>query len=103
LVRALYRALIEAAKQVQRTALKDPDYEPPDAVPDVDNVLRPALLRIGEKVARLVVALPAGLRRDEVRAAAVDQLRTPHVAPESKRAIADAIAVLSNPPPPRAQ
>jgi cyclohexadienyl dehydratase len=118
LVRALYRALIEAAKQVQRTevqptevqrtevrqteaqqtALKNADSEDPADVPDLDDALRPALLRIGEKIARLVVALPAGLDRTSVWAAAVDQLRTPQLTLESKRAIADALAVLSNAP-----
>jgi cyclohexadienyl dehydratase len=94
-VRAAFRTQIEAAKQVQWAAIKDPKYEQPAEVPDVDAVLRPALIRIGEKIARLIVALPAGLDREAVRAAAADQLRTPRLTQESRRAIADAVAALS--------
>jgi chorismate mutase len=96
LVRAFFRAQIEASKQVQWAALKDPEFERPDNPPDVNDVLRPALLRVGEKIARLLVALPAGLAADDVRAAARDQLRTPRVSESSQHAIADAIAALSN-------
>jgi hypothetical protein len=95
LVRAFFRAQIEASKQVQSAALKDPDFERPEDTPDVDEVLRPALLRIGEKIARLIVALPPGLGAGEVRAAARDQLRTPHLTEPSKLAIADALSALS--------
>jgi cyclohexadienyl dehydratase len=97
-VRAAFRAQIEAAKQVQWAALKDPGYERPEVLPGVDAVLRPALLRIGEKIARLIVALPTGLDRDAVRAAARDQLRTPRLTEASKLAIADTIALLSQAP-----
>ena len=98
LVRAAFRAQIEAAKQVQWAALKDSRYERPEVVPSVDEVLRPALLRIGEKIARLIVALPQGLDREAVRAAAHDQLRTPRLTETSKLAIADSIANLSQAP-----
>jgi hypothetical protein len=67
-------------------------------VPGVDAVLRPALLRIGEKIARLIVALPRDLDRDAVRAAAHDQLRTPRLTETSKIAIADSITRLSYAP-----
>jgi cyclohexadienyl dehydratase len=95
LVRAFFRAQIEASKQVQWAALKDPDFERPEDPLDVDEVLRPALLRIGEKIARLIVALPPGLDAGEVRAAVRDQLRTPRLSEPSKRAIADALTALS--------
>jgi len=95
LVRAAFRAQIEAAKQVQWAAIKDSRYEPPETVPSVDTVLRPALIRIGEKIARLLVVLPPGLEREAVRAAARDQLRTPRLTEASRRAIADAITRLS--------
>jgi len=98
LVRAAFRAQIEAAKQVQWSAIKDSRYERPEVVPGVDEVLRPALLRIGEKIARLIVALPQGLDRETVRAAARDQLRTPRLLETSRLAIADAIANLSQAP-----
>jgi cyclohexadienyl dehydratase len=95
LVRAAFRAQIEAAKQVQWAAIKDPRYERPEGVPGVDEVLRPALIRIGEKIARLIVALPAGFEREAVRTAARDQLRTSRLTEASALAIADAIAELS--------
>jgi hypothetical protein len=98
LVRAAFRAQIEAAKQVQWAAIKDTRYERPEEVPGVDEVLRPALLRIGEKIARLIVALPHGLDRETVRAAARDQLRTPRLLETSRLAVADAIANLSQAP-----
>jgi cyclohexadienyl dehydratase len=98
LVLAAFRAQIEAAKQVQWAAIKDSRYERPEVVPGVDEVLRPALLRIGEKIARLIVALPQGLDREAVRAAARDQLRTPRLTETSNRAIADSIAKLSHAP-----
>ena len=97
-MRAAFHTQIEAAKQVQWAAIKDPKYQQPAEVPDIDEVLRPALIRIGEKIARLIVTLPAGLDREAVRAAALDQLRTPRLTQESRRAIADAIAALSQAP-----
>jgi hypothetical protein len=58
-------------------------------------VLRPALIRIGEKIARLIVALPSGLDSREVRIVARDQLRTPRLSESSQAVIADAITALS--------
>jgi cyclohexadienyl dehydratase len=98
LVLAAFRAQIEAAKQVQWAAIKDSRYERPEVVPGIDAVLRPALLRIGEKIARLMLALPRDLDREAVRAAARDQLRTPRLTETSKLAIADSIAKLSQAP-----
>lgn len=95
LVLDLFRAQIEAAKQVQLAAMADPTYDRPASVPDVDDALRPALIRIGAKLARLVVALPGSLSRDDVRAAANDQLRTRWLTPRSRNAIADSIAALT--------
>jgi cyclohexadienyl dehydratase len=94
-VRALYRAQIEAAKEVQWSAVSDPAFVPPDPLPDVEAVLRPALLRIGDRIARLLIDLPPGLERDTVRGAARDALRTPRLSAARRRAIADAIADLS--------
>lgn len=96
-VRALFRAQMEAAKEVQWSAIRDPGFEPPDPLPDLDGALRPALLRVGDRIARLLVALPAGLSADEVRRETLDALRTPRLSPASARAIADAIAALSPP------
>jgi cyclohexadienyl dehydratase len=95
LVRTFFRAQIEASKQVQWTALKDPGFERPKDPPDVADVLRPALMRIGEKIARLIIVLPSGLDPREVRTAAHDQLRTPYLSEASRNSIADAISALS--------
>jgi len=67
-VRALFRQQIEAAKEIQRSVLaRAPHAGPaPDPGPDLERDLRPALLRIGERIAWLLVRLPAGLDEDRV-------------------------------------
>lgn len=89
-VRALYRAQIEAAKAVQRATPAAPSSFA-GAVYDLDGELRPALLQIGEKIARLVVALPRALDCRHVRREARDALRAPHLGDADARALADAI------------
>ncbi len=92
-VRAFARAQIEAAKAVQRTVRVAPGLFA-GAIWDLDRDLRPALLRIGEKIARLVVMLPAELGCDATRSAAVDAVRTARVDPADVAAIASALAGL---------
>jgi cyclohexadienyl dehydratase len=94
-VRGLFRAQMEAAKEVQWNAIQDPLYERPDSIPDVKAELRPAILRIGDRIGQLLVSLPAGLSGNTVRAAAAEQLRTDRLSDTSKWAIADAIAAVS--------
>ncbi len=94
-VRRFFRALLEAAKEAQWKATQDPDYAPPEALPDLDAALRPALLRIGERIAAMLVSLPGDLERDAVRSAARTSLRAPYVSGVSRRAIADAITALA--------
>ena len=65
-VRQLYRALIEAAKSVQHRTLRDGSAARLDRL-DLDRVLRPALIRIGERIAWLVARLP-----DRLEPAAVE-------------------------------
>jgi cyclohexadienyl dehydratase len=96
-VRALFESQFEAARQVQWSAVKDPAYHP-DPVPDLEHVLRPALLRIGERTARLLLALPPGLDAATVRAAARDELRAPYLDPVQRDALADAIAACTKVP-----
>jgi cyclohexadienyl dehydratase len=91
-VRALFEVQLEAARRVQRRAASDP---PPEAVPDLERALRPALLRIGERITRLLLALPPKLDAGAVRAAADDALRAPYVEGAERDAIAAAIAVLT--------
>jgi cyclohexadienyl dehydratase len=93
-VRALFEAQLDAAKQVQSRAVKDPDYQP-EATPDLDGALRPGLLRIGERQARLLLALPPGLEAGAVREAARSALRAPDLDGALRDAIADAIAACS--------
>jgi hypothetical protein len=67
-MRKFFQALLDAAKEVQWKASRDPSFEPEAPRPDLD--------------------------RDSVRAAVSDGLRAPRLSDASKRAIADAIAAL---------
>lgn len=105
-VRAFFRSLIAAAKQVQWAAIQDPELETPETLPDLETELRPALLRIGDKIARLLVALRAedaavvedlAAARAEARARAGQSLRTPRLSESSVEAIGDALADVSRP------
>ncbi len=58
-VLAFYREQIEAAKDIQRRTLAGPAAMEARAE-DLATRLRPALIRIGERMARLVVRLPQG-------------------------------------------
>jgi cyclohexadienyl dehydratase len=91
-VRALFEAQFEAARSVQWRAVKDPDYHPPEPLPDLEGDLRPALLRIGERTSRLLLALPSGLEPAAVRAMAREELRAPYLDVALRDALADAIA-----------
>jgi len=93
--RALFGALVLAAKDVQRAPRA---FEPDEADLDLDEDLRPALLRIGERIAWLALRLPVGLRVAEVEVALRDGVRTPGVAPASLDALAGAIAAFGIPP-----
>ena len=93
LVRAFYRAQMEAAKQVQLDAVRDPDGAPPEPWPDLDATLRPALLRIGEKIAALLLELPAS-DAERVHALAAELLREPRLARSSRREIVAALVRL---------
>jgi hypothetical protein len=60
-VRRLFRSTIEAAKDIQRDVLGEPPAEPAEPAPDLGKALRPALIRIGDRIAELLplVALTA--------------------------------------------
>jgi cyclohexadienyl dehydratase len=98
-----YRALLEAAKEVQWRASKDPTFAPEEPLPELDGALRPALERIDARIARLLVELPGELDTASARAAVADGLRTERLGDASRRAIADALAALSRRTTPRAQ
>lgn len=92
-VRDLYRALIDGALSIERATLDRPAGAAP--VADLEREVRPALGRLGERIAGLVVRLPAPLPPAEVRAAAAAALRTPDLPAAARDRIADAIAALA--------
>ncbi len=97
-IRAFRRAQIDAARQLQLAAGRDPSYQPEKPVPDLQTELRPALLRIGERIAALLLALPEDLDAAEVRRATHEGLRSPWLGENTRRALADAITALSQEP-----
>ena len=95
-VEDFFRAQFEAAKQVQRATLDDPGPRAAGSVPDLQTQLRPALLRIGERMARLIVALPAiGLDPAEALALLREEVRVPELSPASRQGLAAALAALA--------
>jgi cyclohexadienyl dehydratase len=94
LVRRFFDAQLEAAKQVQRDVARNGEYQAPDPLPDLDGALRPAISRIGARIARLLIALPKGTDRERIVAALTDGLRSPWLAPASRDSIADALAAI---------
>ncbi len=93
-VRALFRAQIEAAIAVQQAVLAAP---PDPNVPslDLETELRPALLRIGDRIAWLLVRLPGPLDPGDVDRRTSEALDAPGLERHHETAIADAIAQLS--------
>jgi len=89
-VRALFRAQIDAAKGVQRRAIEAKGLDPDP--PDLESELRPAILRLGDRISFLAVRLPA-VSESEVRRQSERQLSGRLLANERK-AIADAIVSL---------
>jgi cyclohexadienyl dehydratase len=99
-MRAFFRALVAAAKDVQRApgAAASGAATSEGELPDLDGALRPALLRIGERIAWLAVRLPVGLLEAEAAAALRDGLATPGLGDGALRSLAAAIAELAKPP-----
>ncbi|MGI9590340.1 MAG: hypothetical protein ACR2P8_03150, partial [Myxococcota bacterium] len=92
-VRVFFRAQMSAAKAVQWRAVKDDDFRPAE-LPDLDDALRPALLRIGARIAQLLLALPPELEADAVGAAAARALRAPYLEPADRESLVEAITAL---------
>ena len=94
LVRAFFRAQMEAAKAVQRATVKS-DFEVAEPLPSLDAALRPALLRIGDRAARLLLVLDAPRSNDDAPSSLVARtdaaVRARFVPSSSRRAIARAI------------
>jgi cyclohexadienyl dehydratase len=102
-LRKFFRSLLDAAKEVQWKASKDPSFAPEAPLPELDSALRPALERIDARIARLLVELPTDLDEAAARAAVADGLRVERLSDASKRAVADALAALGRRATPRTQ
>jgi cyclohexadienyl dehydratase len=90
-VRALFRAQIEAAKAIQRRVLAAPSAHSDAEAPDLTGALRPALIRIGDRLARLLVRLPAEASRSQIRQRAGEALSKDALTPDEIETIADAL------------
>ena len=93
-VQGFFRAQMEAAKEVQWETVKDFQNAPEPPFPDLDTELRPGLLRIGERLARLLIRLSQAPQPAAVRQVAEAELRAPRLSGSARRALTDAIAEL---------
>jgi cyclohexadienyl dehydratase len=92
-VRAFFEAQIAAAREIQRATLAGPAGEAPTA--DLDGALRPALLRLGSRIAFLLQKLPARIDRGNLEDFARQRLRTPGLSDGARDALVQAILALS--------
>ena len=92
-VRSFFELQIAAAKEIQHAALAAPPGEAPPA--DLDTALRPALVRIGNRIAFLLQRLPARIDRGNLEASARRRLRTPGLSDSARDALVEAILALS--------
>jgi chorismate mutase len=93
-VQALFRALVDAGAAVQESTLASPANRAPRAFA-LETELRPALERIGERIAECLAHLPGPLDPGSVEREAVAELVAPGLEPERVEAIADVIAQVS--------
>ncbi len=91
-VRELFEALIHASKQIQLRAVHEEKSDFAGPIPDFASQLRPALVRIGDRIARLLVTLPEGLGEAGLLAETREALRSVWLDADSQRRIAEAIA-----------
>ncbi len=99
-VRELFAALIDAASAIQEQTLADtPGLGPPADAPglgppaDLDGVLRPALARVSERIAWLLVRLPAPLDEGEVKEA-LARIEQPGLTDAARERVAQALLAL---------
>jgi cyclohexadienyl dehydratase len=90
-LRAFFRAQIDAAVQVQVAVGRAPEPLDEASAPDLERELRPALLRIGERMAPLLLLLPPDLDAAAVDAALRQGLRSPWLSDASRDALARAV------------
>jgi cyclohexadienyl dehydratase len=94
-VRAVFRAQIAAGRALQAHVLARPSAAGPAF--DLERELRPALARVSERIAALLVELPAGTPRAEIERRTRETLTSPGVPPEALRAIAETLGDLAEP------
>jgi len=94
-----YRAQIEAAKAIQRQVLATPAGPEDTPIPDLGTQLRPALLRINDRIATLLVALPAEIDPSEIRVASQEELISTNLPERNRVAITKALIALTSPDP----
>ncbi len=96
-VRTFTTALIAAAKEVQGAAMAKGIEAAEESLPsfDLETALRPAIDRIDERIAQLVVALPPNPGAIDIEAAVADGVRSPNVSAGARVALARAIAALA--------
>ena len=89
-VRGLFQAQFDAGSAIQEAVLAGPPRgeSPP---PDLSAVTRPALARIGSRVAAALVTLPEGLDEDEIRRTLRDGLRAPGLGDAQRDALERAL------------
>ena len=93
-VEALFRAQIDAGAALQEFTLARPAGAARPAF-DLEGELRPALARIGERIAECLARLPGPLDPAAVEHEATDQLDAPGLDSAARQAIADVIAQVS--------
>jgi len=91
-VDALFRALIDAAVEIQTARLAERAGAPAAAGPDLERELRPAIARISDRVARALVALEGPLEPAALRAEVRDAIRSAELMPATLDRIGAAIA-----------
>lgn len=90
-VDALFRALIDAASEIQRARLAAFAGAAPPPGPDLA-AIRPAIARVSDRIGRALVTLDGPLDDAALRSAVGGAIRSATLAPETRRRIADAIA-----------
>lgn len=97
-VRSFYEAQIAAAREVQMAAVRDPDFAAPEPALGLDADLRPALLRIGERIAALIVALPTDLDPGHVTRVCNAGLRGAWLSVPERNALCEGLRALAASP-----
>ncbi len=93
LVRAVFRAQIDAGRALQVQALAGPPAG--GRAFDLEGELRPALARVSERIAALLVELPPGTPREDLERRTEEALAAPGLPPEAVRAIAESLGDLA--------